>query len=321
MFCCGQRRFATANQKVDDQESCFYGRPEDVPGEVHMLIVGLDYSCDRVSWAGKNVLDTKYAVDMMEDLARCSEVASLEKLWNQQCTKENVIAKIQEVAGRCGEDDYFIFYYTGHGDQLISQDDDEEETHDQCFCLVDANGSTDDATMTYRHQVWLRDDDFVDAVLEAIDETANVLVLVDACHSGTICDFNSGLWAERGQKAISISGCADAQTSAGTGKGGHFTRALTRSVQELQAQLGLDANYSVGQLYNKTLENYEESKNQGHRQDIEIHGCAVYPAEMVWPLAPRQPYISRANMQGMTSQNHFQHQGMQPAPANWSLAG
>lgn len=30
-----------------------------------MLIVGLDYSCDRVSWAGKNVLDTKYAVDMI----------------------------------------------------------------------------------------------------------------------------------------------------------------------------------------------------------------------------------------------------------------
>ena len=33
--------------------------------KVHMLIVGLDYSCDRVSWAGKNVLDTKYAVNMM----------------------------------------------------------------------------------------------------------------------------------------------------------------------------------------------------------------------------------------------------------------
>lgn len=33
--------------------------------KVHMLIVGLDYSCDRISWAGKNVLDTKYAVDMM----------------------------------------------------------------------------------------------------------------------------------------------------------------------------------------------------------------------------------------------------------------
>ena len=26
---------------------------------------------------------------------------------------------------------------------------------------------------------------------------------------------------------------------------------------------------------------------QGHRQNIEIHGCAVYPADMVWPLAPR----------------------------------
>ena len=25
----------------------------------------------------------------------------------------------------------------------------------------------------------------------------------------------------------------------------------------------------------------------GHTQDIEIHGCAIYPSEMVWPLAPR----------------------------------
>ena len=103
----------------------------------------------------------------------------------------------------------------------------------------------------------------------------------------------------------------------------------------------------VGQLYNKSLENYEESKNpgrpktwsswaprqlynstdviiyypnsprryvsniscsesfgywacrrheklmsKGHRQDIEIHGCAVYPREMVWPLAPRWAFFA-----------------------------
>ncbi|CAJ1331760.1 unnamed protein product [Effrenium voratum] len=126
MFCC-QRRFRQENEPVDEAPGWCDSVPDDIPGEVHMLIVGLDYSCDRVSWAGKNPLDTKFAVDIMEDLARQCEVTTLEKLWNQQATKENVVAKIQEVASKCGEDDYFVFYYTGHGDQLVSVDDDENE--------------------------------------------------------------------------------------------------------------------------------------------------------------------------------------------------
>ena len=126
--------------------------------------------------------------------------------------------------------------------------------------------------------------------------------------------------------------------------------------QEILKPADVDLKLQVSQLYNKTLENYEESKNSGnleqllqtkggfsyrskfqlicwktsaeewcwvhwtlqnmflqlrfqhfpiafgdslsvpgvsvlrnsgHQQDIEIHGCAIYPTEMVWPLAPR----------------------------------
>lgn len=276
MFCCcAPNEFSAKNESVGEA-GWFDQEVRDVEGEVHVLICGLDYSCDRQSWAGQNPLDTKFAFDMMVGLCQACEVTTLKTLWNQQCTKEGILAAIEEVGSACGENDYFIFYYTGHGDQLPNIEG-NEELMDQCFCTVDQYGNTDDPTMQYRNQVWLRDDDFARTLMDAVHDGCHVLVLVDACHSGTICDFHSGAWTQEGQtKAISISGCSDHQTSAGTGRGGHFSRSLVNSVMELQDEHE-DEAYSVGTFYDKVLENYDESKNPGHTQNIEIHGSGLRP--------------------------------------------
>eukprot|EP00929_Paragymnodinium_shiwhaense_P010177 TRINITY_DN114708_c0_g1_i1.p1 TRINITY_DN114708_c0_g1~~TRINITY_DN114708_c0_g1_i1.p1 ORF type:complete len:303 (-),score=49.19 TRINITY_DN114708_c0_g1_i1:77-985(-) len=292
---CGPKKEAVTNEECEDKGLTF----EDKEGEIYMLVCGLDYACDYRSWAGPppaghGPLDTRYAFDMMVALAQSSGVTQLKTLWNQECTKEGVEAAIHEVAGQCGPNDYFIFYYTGHGDQL-PQDDAENEAHDQCLCLVGPDGCTDDETMQYRQQVWWRDDDLAETICECIDTEAHVVVLADCCHSGSICDFGSDSpWERTGVKAISISGCTDEQTSAGSGKGGMFTRAMTMAIEEINSQQP-DVWFSVAEVYNRTLHKYQEHKNPGHTQNISIHGMFIRPSDMCWPLNPMGTYQSPAN--------------------------
>lgn len=258
-------------------------------GEVHIIIAGIDYSCDR-TWAGQNPLDTRFAFDIYVDLAQRCECATIKTLWNQECTKEGFIAAIEEVGENVGEGDYFIFYYTGHGDRLVDDDGDEASGRDSALCLLGADGNTEP-----RNEVWLRDDDFAEAIMDNVTSDAKIIALMDCCHSGTVMDFGHPRWAQEGFKAISITGCEDDQTSAGTGKGGMFSRALSRAIQDLQEDEDVDEGYMTSALYNKTLQCYQERKLASHTQSITIHGVGVYPQEMVWPLQPEEPYISPAN--------------------------
>jgi len=279
------------NEAADDED----GEPLAAEGKVHMLITGIDYSCDSQSWAGPppnghGPLDTKFAFEMMKDLAWKSG-ADYMTLWNEQCTTEHIVEAIGEVGAKCKPNDTFIFYYTGHGDQL--PDPTGQERMDQCLCLVDASGNTDDPTMTYRQQVWMRDDVLAKAITDSTDARVKVIVLVDACHSGTICDFTEdSAWAHRRQRAVSISGCEDSETSAGTGKGGMFTRALTKAVQDLASS---SSAVKLSSIYNLTRQHYSQDKRPGHTQNIAVHGCAIRPTEMIWPLHPKKAYVAPAN--------------------------
>eukprot|EP00931_Biecheleriopsis_adriatica_P074480 TRINITY_DN48528_c0_g1_i1.p1 TRINITY_DN48528_c0_g1~~TRINITY_DN48528_c0_g1_i1.p1 ORF type:complete len:288 (+),score=27.96 TRINITY_DN48528_c0_g1_i1:100-963(+) len=269
----------------------------DREGEVHVVLCGIDYSCDTQSWAGQNPLDTAMSFQFLQDLVAHCQPKSQVALWNEQCTKEGVMSAIQAVGSATGPNDYFVFYYTGHGDQLPQDDAGETEALDQCFCLVDGNGNTDigNGDMGFRTQAWMRDDDFAKILLESVHPDAIIIILIDACHSGSMCDFDSNpRWAAEGRRAISITGCNDKETSAGTGLGGYFTHSKLCAIQDLQ-----DAKdgqwYAVSELFNATLKQYIEHKQPGHTQQITIHGSQILPHECVWPLKPQIPYIAPAN--------------------------
>lgn len=245
----------------------------------HMIILALDYP------GTGNELTCTVDGKNMEQLARSCGVNDIEVLLNNEANKANVLRAIEEVGSRCNEGDYFIFNYSGHGTSVPDKDGDEDDGKDEALCLVTPEGKL----------VWsefLTDDDFAEAVCEAVGDGVNILIMCDCCHSGTIGDFTDPCW--EGKKAISMSGCTDQQTSGDTGRGGIWTHSLLIAIEQMK-QDGND-DYSVGQLYNMQLDKDEVVFHS--EQDItlmcspELNG----PEDMAWPLIPPGNY--RAPWQG-----------------------
>jgi len=274
--------------KAQNEEIANASGNGDLEGEVHMVVCGIDYANCAPPWGGPGrTLDTRPAFEMMIALAKQCNATTVKSLWNQQVTKDAVIEAIEEVGEKCGPGDHFIFYYTGHGDRIVDDDGDEEEGKDEAMCFLGPDGQPEP-----RDEVWMRDDDLAETITGAVPPEAKILVLADCCHSGSILDVTRPCW--NGFSAISITGCTDEQTSAGSGKGGMFSRAMTAAIQSLQDEE--ESGYMVSNLYNRTLEEYNKRKLPSHSQNISIHGCGIYPQEMVFPLQPTEPYISPANM-------------------------
>lgn len=131
----------------------------------------------------------------------------------------------------------------------------------------------------------MRDDDFVTCVCDSVPDSAQVLILTDCCHSGTIADLDGEQWA--GRKAISVTGCLDSQTSGDMGRGGIFTHSMLMAIENLQRSG--EQEYSVGAMFNATL--VEDKRIFNSAQDITIQcTSSVKPDEMQWPMTPAERY-------------------------------
>merc|ERR1719195_262792 len=199
-------------------------------------------------------------------------------MYDNQCTKQNVAAKIAEMGRRVQDDDYFVFYYSGHGISVPDSSGDEEDGQDEALCFVGPGGQL-------AGRFFMTDDEFAETVVESIPEEAKILILTDCCHSGTIGDLDKDVWEDR--QVISITGCTDVQTSGDIGKGGIFTHSMLLAIEHLQA--ADEEEYSVGMLYNGTV--HEDDTVFHSQQDITIDSSAsVSPKEMCWPLIPQAGY-------------------------------
>jgi hypothetical protein len=224
-------------------------------------------------------------------------------MYDEQCTKDNAFQAIQQICSRCGEDDYFILYYSGHGTNLEDDDGDEDDGQDEALCFVDANGQISFDTC-------MRDDDLAECISEALDESTRVLILTDCCHSGTIADLDKDVWEDR--QVISITGCLDSQTSGDIGKGGIFTHSMLLAIDQLQNSVDDGEGYSVGMLYNATLENDDKVFNSA--QDITMQSTRnVRPDGMAWPLIPQGEYRAPLTQATQSAQSAAGQTGEDPS--------
>lgn len=243
--------------------------------QTHVLIIALDYP-----GTGNELTCTKDG-DNMKELCRRSGVTDVVALYNNEGNFQRVTDAVAEIGSRCRAGDFFIFYYSGHGSQVPDKDGDEADGKDECLCLVTPEGKLDwDEFMT---------DDQLAALMQSnLDESVNLIIMCDCCHSGTICDFRSTDWGSI--KAVGLSGCEDKQTSGDTGRGGIFTHSLLMGIADYNKE-GQD-DYSCGQLYNRTLDYDDQVFNSEQNITCAWSNMAGGAQNIAWPLIPDASYSS-----------------------------
>lgn len=242
--------------------------------EVRAVVMWNDFNWEPLVSQKWGPLDTEQGGNIFKELLAASGVKDVIEITRRDCTSQNVCNAIYSVGGRCAPDDIFVFYYTGHGDKLPDTNGDEQDVTDEAICTV-RDGLCNQGT-------FLRDDDFTQMITSYV-KAKNIVILMDMCHSGTICDMDKNQW--QGRNAMSVSGCQDAEVSAGTGQGGLLTHALRAASQQVRGQ----QNVSSAMFYNLVVQAASPLKAQFHsQQSITVQSPAGSNlSAMPWPLVPR----------------------------------
>jgi metacaspase-1 len=114
---------------------------------------------------------------------------------DKEATKAGILTAIQkQLIDKAKPGDVCVFHFSGHGEQVYDTNGDEADGYDEALV-------TYDAPMEYKPGIekHLRDDEFgfkLEEVRKQLGSNGNLLVIVDACHSGS--STRSGLGNYRG---------------------------------------------------------------------------------------------------------------------------
>jgi hypothetical protein len=107
------------------------------------------------------------------------------------CTKDGILNGIQKyLIEKAAPGDICVFHFSGHGEQVYDNNGDEDDGYDEALVPYDA-------PMEYQPGVnkHLRDDDFgmkLQDLRLKLGENGELIVIVDACHSGSSTRGNKG---------------------------------------------------------------------------------------------------------------------------------
>lgn len=181
------------------------------------LLFGLNYLNDSSSALGGCINDAKNLKNLLvtrlgyqpEDVLLCTDETEVKP------TRAIMLRLLRElvIATHRSRLDQIFISYSGHGTSYQDASGDEEDGMDECLVPLD-----------YRTAGVIKDDD-LGKILRKVHHRTDIVMLVDACHSGTIVDFpyryvsgnkfvmESPSVAPVGARAVVISGCQDNQLS------------------------------------------------------------------------------------------------------------
>lgn len=151
------------------------------------LVFGLGKQADT-SWGKIHGDNDIYYVKQMLQTAGYTDIVALK---NEQATKQAMVDAFKSLARRCQKGDVVYIHYSGHGQLMTDLDGDEALKWNNSHSQWDEAWIPYDAYMVYgpkdRGEKHLCDDEIallLQAVRDKIGKRGELLVVVDACHSG-----------------------------------------------------------------------------------------------------------------------------------------
>ena len=110
----------------------------------------------------------------------------IDTLKNQAATKAGIVKALDDLYAKVSAGDIVYFHFSGHGQQIEDDNGDEEDGYDEALVAYDAKAAYD--PVSYQGQNHLRDDllgEKLSKIRTKIGSSGSLLVILDACHSGT----------------------------------------------------------------------------------------------------------------------------------------
>jgi hypothetical protein len=120
--------------------------------------------CINDAYQIKDILQDQYGFDP----------ADIRLLLDEQATREAILTGLDWLVQGTLGGDVLVFHYSGHGSQVDDDSDDEWECRDEILVPYDHDWDTP-----------LRDDDLKNR-FSRVPLTANLTIISDSCHSGTV---------------------------------------------------------------------------------------------------------------------------------------
>lgn len=145
------------------------------------LVIGIGEYEDK-NWSKINGdKDVPYVISMLSDAG----YKDVRTLVNKQATKANIVAAFKKLTIECDSGDVVYIHFSGHGQQVTDGNGDEKDGWDESWIPYDAYLKYGAKDKGEKHLI----DDEINVLLMAlrnrVGKEGKILVVVDACHSGS----------------------------------------------------------------------------------------------------------------------------------------
>lgn len=164
--------------------SVFSGFNKPEPNDKKAFIIAIGQYQKNTGW---DTLSSLRDEKIIRDALTKQGFASIKSLTNENATLDGIRAEMKKFIETVKTGDVVYLHFSGHGQQVADNNGDKDEIDGLDECLVPW-----DAPMTsangYKGEKHLRDDEFgqwVQILRNKCGENGDVMVVLDACHSGT----------------------------------------------------------------------------------------------------------------------------------------